>query len=277
MNSAQNNLQFPLQSRKSTQKHFEVIPSPYMPEEVSTEKEIAASFAHELGNPLAVISGRLQMIQRLLKSNSHSVARILDMVDSALCGAERMSKIIRGMQVLHEDCASTSMDWERICVLDVLREAVAQESDNVHNHQISLSLGKADESLMVNCNKTQIEQILVNLIRNSCEAIFDFPGSWIRIDAFREGSCAAISVTDSGHGITRDLQDKIMRPFVSTKQKNHPSGLGLSISAKIAERHQGSLQLDTCASNTRFVLRLPLVGASKVTLCNFTGNVNLYA
>jgi C4-dicarboxylate-specific signal transduction histidine kinase len=121
--------------------------------------------------------------------------------------------------------------------------------------EIDATLIPADLSCM--CRAVQISQVLINLINNAVDAIQDLPEKWIRIDARLQKGMIHIAVTDSGHGIPKDLADKIMKPFFTTKGVGKGTGLGLSISRGIAQDHGGDLTLDEDSPHTRFVLILP--------------------
>ena len=109
----------------------------------------------------------------------------------------------------------------------------------------------------MNCRSTQIEQVLLNLLSNSYDAIVNTPGPWILIVVKSNGQTAEISVTDSGKGIAPEIVSKIMQPFYTTKEVGKGTGLGLSISLGIIKSHHGEFYYDQNSKNTRFVIQLP--------------------
>jgi signal transduction histidine kinase len=106
----------------------------------------------------------------------------------------------------------------------------------------------------------QIAQVLLNLIRNSCDAIERGAEKWIRIAVTRLPDSIEISVSDSGRGIPENVREKIFQPFFTTKEVGRGTGLGLSVSKGIVEAHGGTITLDTKSTHTRFVVTLPLRG-----------------
>ena len=110
-------------------------------------------------------------------------------------------------------------------------------------------------------NPTQLSQVLFNLINNSFYAVESYPEKWVEVEVRILGMHdLIISVTDSGTGIEKEIADKIMKPFFTTKTPGKGTGLGLSISKDIIESHGGELSIDHTCSNTRFVIKLPLGG-----------------
>lgn len=108
-----------------------------------------------------------------------------------------------------------------------------------------------------NGRQAQIEQVLLNLLNNSFDAIQSTPDRWIHITARLENHRVLILVTDSGTGIPNDVQQKMLQPFFTTKEVGKGTGLGLSISKGIIEDHQGQLYYDPKNKNTCFVIDLP--------------------
>lgn len=115
-----------------------------------------------------------------------------------------------------------------------------------------------ETGLSIECRISEIEQVLVNLVGNSRDAIAPLKLRWIRINVWRDGEYAMISVTDSGPGIAPEIVEKLMTPFFTTKPVGIGTGLGLSISRKVIEVHQGTLQYDSTKPNTCFILKLPI-------------------
>ena len=118
-------------------------------------------------------------------------------------------------------------------------------------------MGEIDEEIEIECRLIQIEQVLLNLLNNSFDAIADLEEKWIRVDVEAEDHFVNIKVVDSGKGIPAEASEKIMMPFFTTKEVGKGTGLGLSISSGILKSHGGELSLDRNAANTTFVIRVP--------------------
>ena len=98
--------------------------------------------------------------------------------------------------------------------------------------------------------------MLLNLLNNAFDAVQALPEKWVRVMVSEEGDSVNISVTDSGRGIPREIADKAMQPFFTTKPVGKGTGLGLSISNAIVEAHHGRLWIDSRGPNTRIILSL---------------------
>jgi signal transduction histidine kinase len=99
----------------------------------------------------------------------------------------------------------------------------------------------------------------MNLLVNAIDATETLGEKWVKIDLADKGDQIELSITDSGSGIPKEVQDKMMQPFFTTKAVGSGMGLGLSISNGIIESHQGKLFLDTTSPRTRFVFLIPKV------------------
>src|SRR5690606_25330572 len=103
---------------------------------------------------------------------------------------------------------------------------------------------KTPDDIEVECRPINISQILLNLLNNALDAVTDTPTKWVRLSLTQEGEDLCFRVTDSGNPIPKDVSDKLMNPFFSTKQTGKGVGLGLSICLALAKQHQGSLELE---------------------------------
>ena len=133
----------------------------------------------------------------------------------------------------------------------------------IKSHDINFDITIDDYSLMAEGREVQISQVLVNLIGNAVDAIIHSPESrWITLTVKDRGDMIYFYVTESGDGIPEGLQEKIMRPFFTTKELNKGTGLGLSISKGIIEEHEGVLEYNTRSKNTQFIFTLKKVQAA---------------
>lgn len=106
-------------------------------------------------------------------------------------------------------------------------------------------------------NKVKLQQVLVNLVRNAAHAIRQTPDGWVRLVLDRREPEALLTVEDNGQGMTPDIQARIWEPFFTTKGREG-NGLGLDISRRIIERHEGRILCESApAVGTIFQIRLP--------------------
>jgi C4-dicarboxylate-specific signal transduction histidine kinase len=104
------------------------------------------------------------------------------------------------------------------------------------------------------CNHIEIEQVLLNLINNSIDAVSRLDDKWIAIETVAESDKCCVSITDSGLGIASELQYRIFEPFLTTKTADRGTGLGLSIIVGILEEHDA--QIDYLLNNGHTCFKL---------------------
>lgn len=221
--------------------------------------EMASGISHEIRNPLAAVTLRAQLLQRMIKQETGK-EQVLKGVAGIVSDLRRIGKIVAGLSTFAR--ASDTNSFERASLRGIIEESVAFTIDKFKRDSIELRLDPVQD-IAVECRPTQISQILVNLLSNAHDAVERLEEKWVRISCEDLGAEVEISVMDSGHGIPPELRDKIMRPFFTTKGPRHGTGLGLSLSKGLAEANRGKLWLDERSTRTRFVLRLPKVQVKK--------------
>lgn len=221
--------------------------------------EMAAGIAHEINNPLLVISGKVQKIRRLYELEKQTPERVLSQTDAIRHTVDRIAKIISGLQSFSRDSSRDPF------VLESYRTIVSDTLSFCHerfrNESIELDVTLPNEDFVLECRPTQISQILLNLLNNGYDAAAENAKGVrkVHLSVVRTGmDSVEFSVTDTGRGIPEYLREKVMIPFFTTKEVGHGTGLGLSISQGIAQHHGGRLYFDETSSLTRFVLTLPL-------------------
>lgn len=225
-------------------------------EKMASLGELAAGIGHELGNPIAAIQGRAEMLKFSVENNSPGLAeQALKTADSILSLTNRLAGILRSMNSLARESSQDPFLIQRL--EPILENTLEFGREKFRKREIEVLLEDIDPDLSLECRDTQIIQILVNLINNASDAIQKLPERWIRVGAESKGELVRITVTDSGKGIPEDVRDRIFEPFYTTKPSGMGTGLGLHISHSLAAQHGGSLTIDPAHPNTRFVLTLP--------------------
>jgi PAS domain S-box-containing protein len=239
-------------SQEETERHRAAL---IASEKLASVGELAANIAHELGNPLGALRGRVEFLEMMIRSGRSSTEETLKTLANVNELADRMTSIIRGMKLLSRD--GTHDPFQDASVSCVIQDVLAFARESFQKNGIEVAVGEISPGLLVHCQETQISQVLVNLINNARDAVRELPQKWIRIDAAERGDFVEVAVTDSGSGIPADLREKVLLPFFTTKPMGSGSGLGLSVSRSIVEHHGGTLRIDAACPNTRFVIRLP--------------------
>jgi C4-dicarboxylate-specific signal transduction histidine kinase len=224
-------------------------------EQLASLGEMAAGIAHELGTPLGVLQGRLEMLDQKLaagQSDPEDVRRSIRVVAGL---GDRMTRIVRAVRSLARDAwADPFVD---VRVARIVRDALAVAEERLRKLGVEVRIAPFDERLRIPCREAQISQVLLNLIANAADAVQDLPERWIRIEVSRNADAVEIAVTDSGGGIPDEIRAQVMQPFFTTKPAGQGTGFGLSISRAFAEAHSGTLSIDAASPHTRFVVTLP--------------------
>lgn len=209
---------------------------------LSSLGEMAAGMAHELRNPMGVIAGYTKMLhKRVDPSLSHLVdaiskeVSVMDrIITDFLCFARPAEMNISAVDLspLLKGCITSTVG---------LRKDI-----RVHLDRGDIPLISGDEILL--------RQAFTNLIQNAVEAMPQ--GGDLRINLSVEADHLEIGISDTGHGISEKIRDKIFLPFYTTKEGG--TGLGLAIVHKIVASHRGSIGVDSSDKGTTFRVRLPL-------------------
>lgn len=222
---------------------------------LATIGEMASGIAHEINNPVAVIMGKIMMLQELLNSKELKDDILKKELGKLMLTAERISKIVKTMRNL-----SRGKDNDPFTMIDsytVVQEVLSVCEEKIKHSSISVNIEKVEKHVFP-ANVTQFTQVLLNLIQNSIHAIQNLDSKWIEISCVRHGGNIRFSVTDSGSGISKDIVDEIMNPFFTTKPAGEGTGLGLSIAKTIITSHRGTIGVDQESKNTSFYIELPV-------------------
>jgi signal transduction histidine kinase len=224
---------------------------------LSSLGEMAAGFAHEINNPLSIISANNQILRIKLKKTDtppETIEKILNTNDTTIL---RITKIIQGLRNLARN--SENDPFEDVKLEDIFEDAInlCQLKLRGTNTDLRLDFEKIKNE-KINCRKVQISQVLVNIMNNANDAIENLDEKWIELSgsAVNE-NFIEIYITDSGLGIPLEIQNKIFEPMFTTKEIGKGTGLGLSLSRTILAEHKGSIEIDKSCPHTRFILRFP--------------------
>lgn len=217
--------------------------------------EMAGGIAHEINNPLSIIQGRSQILSELARRDlldKNAVVKAAQVINDTCA---RVAKIVRGLRTFAQD--GERDPFETVQISTIVQDALGLCKERLQYSDVEIS-ASCDPELTVTCRPVHIAQVLINLINNAFDAIKESSEKkWIHIEVVDLNDKYSVMVTDSGHGIPEDIQEKIMRPFFTTKEVGKGTGLGLSISRGIVESHYGEITIDSTCSNTRFVATLP--------------------
>ena len=211
--------------------------------------EMAGGIAHEINNPLQVISGSVELLEIMPGAQEP-----LDNIKETVL---RINRIVEGLRLFSRDGDSTSNEPTK--VEDVVNETLSLCSEKFKKNGISLNVD-IDPELYVKCNHIEISRVFLNLLNNAFDAIKENgKDREINISASTDKKDKVqIRFYDSGVNIDKATSDKLFQPFFTTKALGKGTGLGLSISKGVIEKHGGELFLE---QNPKcFVVKLPVNG-----------------
>lgn len=218
--------------------------------------EMAGGIAHEINTPLCTISMVADQLGEMVADDPLDKEEIQRRIDIVGKTVKRISSIILGLKAFSRDGSHDPFDSAPL--KQIIDNTLVLCQERIKQIGINFTIDAIPSDLKIRCQPVQISQVLLNLIGNACDAVATLEQKWIKIQVEPSDDHVRISITDSGGGISPHIREKLFQPFFTTKEIGKGTGLGLSISKGIVDNHGGKLELDSSASNTRFVLQLPL-------------------
>jgi len=222
---------------------------------------LAAGAAHEINNPLTIISLNLQIMDRLLSQGEVNLPEIRDRLKVISGQEQRISKIIGELMGF---ARPSQPKLEATDIAKVMRDVLMVIGDRVSMIKINVENRIPDDLPKVYVDGAQIEQVFMNLLINANHAMPD--GGTITLGAeIDRKNRLAVSVTDTGTGIAKENLSKIFDPFFTTKREGEGTGLGLAICHSIVEHNGGALQVQSeVGTGTTFTVRVPVDQGSRL-------------
>ena len=224
--------------------------------------EMASALAHELNQPLSAISNYMKGSRRLLENSTDQRAdKVRDAMEKAADQALRAGQIIRRLR----DFVARGETERRVeDVKKLVEEASALALVGAKDSGVRVRFDFAPGADFVLADKVQVQQVLLNLIRNAIEAMEGAQRRDLLVATARASdNMIEISVADTGTGISPEISAQLFQPFVTTKA--HGTGVGLSISRTIIEAHGGSIApRPNSGGGTVFSFTLPAVAKEEV-------------
>jgi len=219
--------------------------------------EMAAGIAHEVNQPLTAIATYAQACSRIVAAHGRSDSRLPDALEKVTEQAQRAGEIIRRLRDLVKKRVS---DRELVSVDDVVCDAIrlGEVDARVHDTRIEVITSGQQPAAIV--DPVQIQQVILNLIRNGIEAMDGVCPADRKITVTvtgNDGEFSQISVTDRGSGLEESNAERLFGPFYTTKPSG--MGMGLSISRSIVTAHGGRMWFSRNAgAGVTFHFTLPL-------------------
>ena len=222
--------------------------------------QMASALAHELNQPLTAVISWAQAARRLMQSQEAPVPpKALDFLDNAVAQASRAGQIIRRLRNFIER-GETERQPEDIN--KVVEEAAALALVGAKESGVRVMFKFASGLPYLVIDKVQVQQVVINLVRNAVEAMAAVPRRKLEISTSGDDDKIEVSIADTGPGLAPEVAAQLFQPFVTTKEKG--MGLGLSISRSIIDNLGGRLRaIPNPEGGVIFCFNLPVNGVGE--------------
>ncbi len=236
--------------------------------------EIISGISHEISTPLMIVDNRLELLYQALHDNSLSESQKL--ADKIKVEFDRIVKIFGGMKSIVKNQEDR---FEFVDLNSLLSDVVTFFDDLNIQRNIAIEV-KVSGTHWVMANKIKLQQVLINLVKNSFDALNsqkNNPKVILEVSKNENEQIESIKVIDNGEGIAQEHRDSIFEMFFTSKSVGEGTGLGLSISKKIVESFSGTIQLNDRTEGCEFEIKLPTIELGSFTLTNkyLTGESNV--
>ncbi|MEO8302219.1 MAG: ATP-binding protein [Rhizomicrobium sp.] len=222
---------------------------------LSAMGQMSAAIAHELNQPLSAISNYLAAAQQMMDgeaSLSPKLQKTREALEKAAAQTFRAAAIIRSLRDFVENRESVRAPHS---LPGIIQEAVTLGMLGHAHNGITLSLDLDPATPPMLLNKVQIQQVLVNLVRNALEAMAQTGQPELKISSRSDRAGTRITVRDNGPGFSGEIASRLFQPFVTTKENG--MGIGLRVCQSIVEAHDGTIEAANADPGAVFVIHLP--------------------
>lgn len=199
-------------------------------EKLAVIGQMATAIAHEIKNPLSSLKGFTQLQQEKDKEDEQYYPIMLNEID-------RINSIVNDLLILGKPNTGVKNPKK---LLDIIQYVISVIDPHAQRKDIHIEYDVPDSTVLL-CDENQMKQVFINLIKNAMEAMPN--GGTVTIESKTDGGRALISVRDRGCGIPPEKLAKLGEPFYTTKQNGN--GLGLMVTKKIIEEHEGTLNIQS--------------------------------
>ena len=220
-------------------------------EKLSVVGELSASVAHEIRNPLTSLRGFIQLLQMEDEKHQFYYRIMLDELD-------RINHIVGELLLLAKP---QHLKFSKADIQKLLNDVISLLSTEAIYYNVQIVSSFPDEKVVIECEPNQLKQLFINIIKNAIEA--SIKGGTVEIVIHQEQSNQVmITVKDTGCGISKERLEKLGEPFYSSKEKG--TGLGLTVSFKIVQTHNGTIRFNSQKNQgTSVDISLPILQESK--------------
>ncbi|HWO00519.1 MAG TPA: ATP-binding protein [Blastocatellia bacterium] len=222
-------------------------------ERLAAAGQLAAQFAHEVGTPLNLISGHVQLLRA--RTGDERMIKRLDVIAGQI---ERITEIVRSML---DSTRRPRPELEAVNLNDLLAQILDATQPTLVARNVKLQTRMSEGLPSIPADPDQLQQVFINLINNSLDAMPE--GGMLRVATARNNGVVVVELSDNGQGIAEEQIELIFDPMFSTKQ-GRGTGLGLTIVKQIISEHNGDVTVESApGKETTFRISLPLLAADE--------------
>ena len=225
-------------------------------EKLASVGRLAAGMAHEINNPLEVISNYAQILLKSKQPRSDQEKECITLIHSETV---RIAKLIRNLLSYSRDEALSLVPTK---INKVIKDSTILTGHQYEMEKKQLTQELCNEDLEIPASAAHLQQVFINMINNARQALPEGGKLVVRssIDQNNQNQqFIRIDFADNGNGIPKDIQPRLFEPFFTTKGREKGTGLGLYVSKAIIERHRGMLKVESeVGKGTTFFIYLPL-------------------
>jgi signal transduction histidine kinase len=225
---------------------------------LATMGELASSIAHELNNPLATVSLRVESLIAQTTGDDPR-RRELEIIGQEI---ERMGNLVSN---LLQFSRRSQPQISTVNVCDEIEKTLELIHYHLRKHKIAVAREFKPEGPLIHADRQQLRQLFLNLFTNASDAMPEGGTLTIRVTRRHEEKQICIEIADTGVGIPPEILPKVLEPFYTTKPEGKGTGLGLAICRRITQAHNGTINItsDGCTGNgTRVCITLPFSNGS---------------
>jgi signal transduction histidine kinase len=228
-------------------------------ERLASLGQASAEFVHDIGNPLTIVWGYVQLLAKKLEESDRTDDPNAVSSNKELEIIEQNVRLCRDLLTMWQSYGSVeAAPHKLISISEIVREVVASVGAMAEETGVALKVDVTDDACSLPGDAVQITRAIQNVIINAIQASADSPGT-VEVTCIRKDFYVDVRIADTGHGISPEQVAKIFDPYFTTKQGKSGTGLGLYITKKVVEDHSGSIKVDSAPGvGTTITIRLPL-------------------
>jgi signal transduction histidine kinase len=228
-------------------------------ERLASLGQASAEFVHDLGNPLTIVWGYVQLLAKRLEQSENSDTPQNASSIKELNIIEQNVRLCRELLTMWQSYGSVEASPPKaISVSEILREVIKGVSAIAAQNGVELHASICDDQCVLLGDAVQIQRAIQNVVINALQASFETKGR-VAIECTQKDFYVDLRVEDTGAGIAPAQISRIFDPYFTTKQGKSGTGLGLYITKKVVEDHNGSIKVESIPGvGTTFTVRLPL-------------------